>query len=145
MCQTEFPSHHPFQLPCSVESEHPSVNLMTVQEKAVSVASSTECLSTTTKTTLTPSDSLVSNGSGSWSSDEELPGFRGHLTVFGAFLALLVTFGQMNSFGTFQTWYSSHQLSQKSQSTISWIGSIQLLVFFLAVTVIFGILYLEAD
>lgn len=94
---------------------------------------------------LTPSDSLVSCQSGSWSNGEELPGLRGYLTVFGAFVALLVTFGQMNSFGTFQTWYSNHQLSQKSQSTISWIGSIQFLVFFLAVRVIFGILYLEAD
>ncbi|EKM75508.1 hypothetical protein AGABI1DRAFT_46358 [Agaricus bisporus var. burnettii JB137-S8] len=81
---------------------------------------------------LTPSDSLVSCQSGSWSNGEELPGLRGYLTVFGAFVALLVTFGQMNSFGTFQTWYSNHQLSQKSQSTISWIGSIQFLVFFLA-------------
>ncbi|KAF9448785.1 MFS general substrate transporter, partial [Macrolepiota fuliginosa MF-IS2] len=64
--------------------------------------------------------------------EEPQPGLSGYLTVFGAFVALLVTFGQMNAFGTFQTWYSNHQLQQMSQSTISWIGSLQLLIFFLA-------------
>lgn len=62
----------------------------------------------------------------------EHPGTKGYLTVFGAFVSLLVTFGQMNAFGTFQAWYSSHQLKWMSQSTISWIGSLQLLVFFLS-------------
>ncbi|EGO23354.1 hypothetical protein SERLADRAFT_469179, partial [Serpula lacrymans var. lacrymans S7.9] len=36
----------------------------------------------------------------------------------------------MNAFGTFQSWYSDHQLSQFSAFTISWIGSLQLWVFF---------------
>jgi len=66
-------------------------------------------------------------------SGAEHPGTKGYLTVFGAFVSLLVTFGQMNAFGTFQAWYSSHQLKWMSQSTISWIGSLQLLVFFLSV------------
>jgi hypothetical protein len=91
----------------------------------------------------TPINSIAeTNGSsGSWEQklrnkeEEERPGLRGYLTVFGAFLSLLVTFGQMNAFGTFQTWYSNHQLQQLSQSTISWIGSLQLLIFFLAVRV----------
>jgi len=69
-------------------------------------------------------------------SREERPGTKGYLTVFGAFVSLLVTFGQMNTFGTFQTWYSSHQLKSRSQSTISWIGSLQLLVFFLSVNIV---------
>jgi len=68
-------------------------------------------------------------------SREERPGTKGYLTVFGAFVSLLVTFGQMNAFGTFQAWYSSHQLASMSQSTISWIGSLQLLVFFLSVNI----------
>ncbi|KAF7339052.1 MFS general substrate transporter [Mycena venus] len=55
---------------------------------------------------------------------------RGYLTVFGAFLALFCTFGQMNAFGTFQAWYAEHQLSHLEPSTIAWIGSLQLSVFF---------------
>ncbi|KAG6914596.1 hypothetical protein DXG01_016430 [Tephrocybe rancida] len=57
-------------------------------------------------------------------------GFRAYLTVFGAFLALFCTFGHMNSFGTYQAWYSGKQLGHLSPSTISWIGSLQLWVFF---------------
>ncbi|KAI0671247.1 MFS general substrate transporter [Trametes maxima] len=52
------------------------------------------------------------------------------LTVLGAFLALFCSFGQLNSFGTFQTWYAEHQLSHLPPSTIAWIGSLQLWVFF---------------
>ncbi|KAI8986291.1 MFS general substrate transporter [Trametes punicea] len=52
------------------------------------------------------------------------------LTVFGAFLALFCSFGQLNSFGTFQTWYAEHQLSHFAPSSIAWIGSLQLWVFF---------------
>ncbi|KAJ6622076.1 MFS general substrate transporter [Mycena sp. CBHHK59/15] len=55
---------------------------------------------------------------------------KGYLTVFGAFMALFCTFGQMNAFGTFQTWYAEHQLSHLPPSTIAWIGSLQLWVFF---------------
>ncbi|KAJ7779428.1 MFS general substrate transporter [Mycena maculata] len=55
---------------------------------------------------------------------------KGYLTVFGAFMALFCTFGQMNAFGTFQAWYAEHQLSQLEPSTIAWIGSLQLWVFF---------------
>ncbi len=68
--------------------------------------------------------------------DEAFPdgGWAAWLTVFGAFLALVCTFGQLNSFGTFQTWYSEHQLSHLPPSTISWIGSLQLWVFFFSVS-----------
>ncbi|CAK5274464.1 unnamed protein product [Mycena citricolor] len=55
---------------------------------------------------------------------------QGYLTVFGAFVALFCTFGQMNTFGTFQAWYSQHQLSALEPSTIAWIGSLQLWIFF---------------
>ena len=59
---------------------------------------------------------------------------RAWLTVFGAFLALFCSFGQLNSFGTFQSWYSGHQLAHMQPTTISWIGSIQLWVFFVSVS-----------
>ena len=61
-------------------------------------------------------------------------GRDGWLTVFGAFLALFCTFGQLNAFGTFQTWYAEHQLHDLSPSTISWIGSLQLWIFFFSVS-----------
>ena len=68
--------------------------------------------------------------------DEDCHGYgrvKAYLTVFGAFLALFCTFGQMNSFGTYQTWYKAHQLQHLPPSTISWIGSLQLWVFFFSV------------
>ncbi|KXN85072.1 Riboflavin transporter MCH5 [Leucoagaricus sp. SymC.cos] len=105
-------------------------------EKSDSTSSSIEPLSTISCTT-TPSNSIAETReeSNCWAHkapvDEERPGLRGYLAVFGAFVSLLVTFGQMNAFGTFQTWYSNHQLHRMSQSTISWIGSLQLLIFFL--------------
>ncbi|KAI6041425.1 MFS general substrate transporter [Pisolithus marmoratus] len=52
------------------------------------------------------------------------------LAVAGSFLALFCSFGQMIAFGTFQSWYSSHQLSSLSGFRISWIGSLQLWAFF---------------
>ncbi|KAI3618204.1 monocarboxylate permease-like protein [Moniliophthora roreri] len=55
---------------------------------------------------------------------------RAHLTILGAFLALFCTFGQMNAFGTFQNYYHAHQLVTYEASTISWIGSLQLWIFF---------------
>ncbi|KAJ7121840.1 MFS general substrate transporter [Mycena crocata] len=55
---------------------------------------------------------------------------KGYLTIFGAFMALFCTFGQMNAFGTFQAYYAEHQLSTMEPSTIAWIGSLQLWVFF---------------
>lgn len=60
-------------------------------------------------------------------------GSEAWLTVFGAFLSLFCSFGQMNAFGTFQSWYTTHQLSDLTPSTIAWIGSVQLWVFFFSV------------
>ncbi len=61
-------------------------------------------------------------------------GIAAWLTVFGAFLALFCSFGQMNAFGTFQSWYTTHQLRDLHPSTIAWIGSVQLWVFFFSVS-----------
>lgn len=58
---------------------------------------------------------------------------RAWLTVTGAFLALFCSFGQMVAFGTFQSWYSTHELSSLSEFKISWIGSFQLWAFFFMV------------
>lgn len=61
-------------------------------------------------------------------------GLKAWTVVFGAFVALFCTFGQLYSFGTFQLYYSEHQLQNLSPSTISWIGSIQLGIFFAGVS-----------
>lgn len=58
---------------------------------------------------------------------------RAWLAVFGGFLALFCSFGQLTAFGTFQTWYSAHQLASTSLFSISWIGSLQLWIFFFMV------------
>lgn len=63
-------------------------------------------------------------------------GFKAYMTVLGAFIALFCTFGQMNAFGTFQAWYASHQLRHMPASTISWIGSLQLWIFFFSVSIL---------
>ncbi|KAF9523142.1 MFS general substrate transporter [Crepidotus variabilis] len=57
-------------------------------------------------------------------------GWKGRQTVLGAFIGLFCSFGQLNAFGTFQAWYATHQLSHLTPSTISWIGSLQLWMFF---------------
>jgi hypothetical protein len=79
------------------------------------------------------SSSSQTSGDDTVDSHECAGGVKAYLTVFGAFLALFCTFGQMNSFGTYQTWYKAHQLHQLPPSTISWIGSLQLWVFFFSV------------
>jgi len=57
-------------------------------------------------------------------------GLKGRLCVLGAFCALYCSFGQLNAFGIFQSWYAEHQMHDLPPSTISWIGSLQLWVFF---------------
>ncbi|KAF7296229.1 Monocarboxylate permease-like protein [Mycena chlorophos] len=52
--------------------------------------------------------------------------------VFGGFLSLFATFGQMNAFGTFEAWYTGHQLRGMQPGVVAWIGSVQLWVFFLS-------------
>lgn len=56
------------------------------------------------------------------------------LTVLGVFFGLFGTFGQLYAFGAFQAYYATHQLQDKTASEISWIGSVQLGVFFAAVS-----------
>lgn len=59
-------------------------------------------------------------------------GLHGYLTVLGAFFALFAAFGQSMAFGSFQLWYSQNQLVDYTASDISWIGSVQLWVFFIS-------------
>lgn len=45
--------------------------------------------------------------------------------VAGAACIFFCTLGLSNSFGTFEEYYLTHQLSSESPSVISWIGSLQ--------------------
>ena len=58
--------------------------------------------------------------------DMEFPegGFRAYITVFGSFLGLIPAFGLPNSVGAIEAYISTHQLSNVSASTVSWIFSI---------------------
>ncbi|EED17728.1 monocarboxylate transporter, putative [Talaromyces stipitatus ATCC 10500] len=52
-------------------------------------------------------------------------GLSAWLQVVGAFVIFFNTWGQINTFGVFQTYYESGALFTESSSNISWIGSIQ--------------------
>ncbi|OCT44652.1 hypothetical protein CLCR_06123 [Cladophialophora carrionii] len=52
-------------------------------------------------------------------------GLRAWLVVLGSSILLGCSFGWLSSFGTFQSYYETHQLLDESPSTISWIGSTQ--------------------
>jgi MFS family permease len=58
--------------------------------------------------------------------DLEFPegGVRAYLTVLGSFLGLIPAFGLPNSVGAIEAYISTHQLSDVSASTVSWIFSI---------------------
>ncbi|KAJ4494542.1 major facilitator superfamily domain-containing protein [Lentinula edodes] len=86
--------------------------------------------STATYPSSAPVESIDGHTQESSSSEITNDSTKAYLTIFGAFLALFCTFGQMNAFGTFQAWYTTHQLNTLDASTISWIGSLQLWVFF---------------
>ncbi|KAF5007739.1 hypothetical protein FDECE_5988 [Fusarium decemcellulare] len=61
-------------------------------------------------------------------------GFPAWLQVAGSFMLYFNTWGIINSFGAYQTYYMSDLLDRSSASSISWIGSVQsFLVMFVSV------------
>ncbi|ORY70267.1 major facilitator superfamily domain-containing protein [Pseudomassariella vexata] len=52
-------------------------------------------------------------------------GWEAWLVVFGSMIVLIHTWGLVNSFGVFQTYYETELLPTSSSSDISWIGSLQ--------------------
>ncbi|KAJ7314269.1 MFS general substrate transporter [Mycena albidolilacea] len=58
-------------------------------------------------------------------------GLRGWLAVTGGSLVLMGTFGNIQSFGVFQDFYTRTYFPREAPSTISWIGSLQLALQFL--------------
>ncbi|KAK7705989.1 hypothetical protein SLS57_009906 [Botryosphaeria dothidea] len=57
-------------------------------------------------------------------------GLDAWLCVLGGFCALFCSFGWINCIGVFQEYYQTHQLSQYSASTISWIPSCEAFMMF---------------
>lgn len=52
-------------------------------------------------------------------------GLAAWLQVLGGFFLFFNTFGAMNTFGVFQTYYEGGELFHQSSSNIAWIGAIQ--------------------
>ncbi|KAI0149638.1 MFS general substrate transporter [Hypoxylon sp. NC0597] len=52
-------------------------------------------------------------------------GLDAWLQVFGAFVIMIATWGLVNSFGVYQTFYETDLLKSSTSSQISWIGSLQ--------------------
>jgi hypothetical protein len=52
-------------------------------------------------------------------------GLQAWLQVIGGFMLFFNTWGLLNTFGVYQTYYESGALFQSSSSDISWIGSVQ--------------------
>ncbi|KAJ5868812.1 hypothetical protein N7534_003365, partial [Penicillium rubens] len=57
-------------------------------------------------------------------------GAQAWLVVLGAFCGLFVSFGWINCIGVFQAYYQSHQLSEFSTSTVTWITSLETFMMF---------------
>ena len=83
---------------------------------------------------LSQAESQASSSSPLSTPAQEIPIRRRWIVVFGAFLALFCTFGQLSSFGTYLSWYKHNQLDSYSPAAISLIGSLQLWVFFFSVS-----------
>ncbi|KAJ6111505.1 hypothetical protein N7523_007566 [Penicillium sp. IBT 18751x] len=64
---------------------------------------------------------------------------RPWLVISGASTSLFCTVGFLNSFGVFEEYYASAQLSMNSQSTIAWLGATAIFFLF-SISVISGII-----
>ncbi|TFY67789.1 hypothetical protein EVJ58_g1396 [Rhodofomes roseus] len=59
-------------------------------------------------------------------------GLRAWSNVIGCFLLAFTSFGQLNAFGVFQTYYAENLLQDYTLSSISWIGSVQLVITYIS-------------
>ncbi|KAK3313631.1 putative MFS monocarboxylate transporter [Apodospora peruviana] len=57
--------------------------------------------------------------------------FRSCLTVLGGSLAVFCSVGFVNAFGVFQEYYKQNMLQDKSESDISWIGSVSIFLIYI--------------
>lgn len=59
-------------------------------------------------------------------------GLQAYLCVLGSFCGLMASLGMMNSIGTYQSYISTHQLRDSSESSIGWIFGIYAFLSFFA-------------
>lgn len=130
----------PFSPRYTTSSQMPDIEKRPLTPPAICISFDTDSMGQVSVTPTVLDASLTENKSQESVEEKQLQqhqypegGLKAYLTVLGAFIALGCTFGQMSAFGTFQTWYTSHQLRHLSASTISWIGSLQLWLFFFSV------------
>ncbi|EIM85235.1 uncharacterized protein STEHIDRAFT_43551, partial [Stereum hirsutum FP-91666 SS1] len=57
-------------------------------------------------------------------------GVRAWMTILSCFFVSFTSYGQLNAFGVFQTYYADNQLASQTASNISWIGSLQLSIIY---------------
>lgn len=55
---------------------------------------------------------------------------RARLGLIGGFFAFFCSVGFLNAFGVFEEYYKEHELRNKSESQIAWIGSFQIFMMF---------------
>ncbi|KAL2812316.1 major facilitator superfamily domain-containing protein [Aspergillus granulosus] len=77
------------------------------------------------ESTLEPSPEALSKPPPEGPSPPPNGGLSAWLQVAGGFMLFFNTWGMLNTFGVFQTYYESGALFHRSSSDISWIGSIQ--------------------
>lgn len=82
-------------------------------------------VSTSPPRTLTPPPTPPAPAVPSAASPVPDGGWEAWLVVFGAMVSMVHTWGLVNSFGVFQTYYETKLLVDSSPSDISWIGSVQ--------------------
>lgn len=66
-------------------------------------------------------------------------GKQAWLTIAGSFLVYYSSFGLLNSFGFFQDYYQQNYLAQVSPATISFIGTLQLMLMNLLSSIAGGV------
>ncbi|KAJ0104053.1 Riboflavin transporter MCH5 [Diaporthe amygdali] len=62
---------------------------------------------------------------------EAKPSTRSFLVVAGAALSLFSSVGFLNSFGVFEVYYKANMLQNKSESDISWLGSVSIFMLYI--------------
>ncbi|KAG7086044.1 hypothetical protein E1B28_003565 [Marasmius oreades] len=128
----------------SPQDVHDNANGSVKSEKQTMESTSSDANVNVEERTANGSDSIVEKKTtAATADDDEVPefdfpdgGLRAWLVVLGTALSSTASFGYVNSWGVFQSYYEKTLLQDQSPSNIAWIGSIQYaLVFFPALPI----------
>ncbi|KAJ3521404.1 hypothetical protein NM688_g9021 [Phlebia brevispora] len=89
-------------------------------EKRTNIAVDTQVESRDSVTCVPPTSPVIPNG-----------GLRAWIVVLASTMATFTTFGFVNAWGVYQTYYEQTLLRDQSPSTIAWIGSLQYALIFM--------------